>query len=161
LNQRVKHSTETRIEAARLFDAGFGVSAVATHMQIPKDTLRDWLDAHRQGRLIKLADMDIYRNYSTALKVAAVEKFLAGTSKAEILLEFGISNRSVFNKWVAAFRKDGVTGLAAKPKGRKPAVVAPVAQTLEERVLFLEMENEVLKKLHALMDQDLALNKKR
>lgn len=161
MDKRVRYTTETRIEAVRLFDAGFGVSAVATQLNMPVDTLRDWLDAHRQGRLLGLKTMEGSKSYSTELKVAAVEKFLAGTSKSDVLLEFGISQRSVFNKWVAAYRKDGPMGLASKAKGRKPVERDPAHQSLEERVRFLEMENEVLKKLHALMDQDQTLKKKR
>jgi transposase len=161
LDKRVRYTTGTRIEAVRLFDAGFGVSAVATHLSIPIDTLRDWLDSHRQGRLLGLEAMEGNRSYSTELKIRAVEKFLAGASKSDVLLEFGVSHRSIFNKWVAAYRKDGPMGLASKPKGRKPAVRGLASQSLEERLRFLEMENEVLKKLHALMDQDQALNKKR
>lgn len=55
MDGRIRHQTETRIEAARLFDAGFGYTAVATHLRLPAGTLRDWQDAHRQGRLLDLA----------------------------------------------------------------------------------------------------------
>jgi len=161
LDNRVKHSTETRIAAARLFDAGFGFSWVASQIGIPKDTGRDWFDSHRQGRLVGLGLMGVRKSYTVELKLAAVQKFLAGSTKAEILLEFGISNRALFDKWVAAYRQLGANGLVAKSKGRKPQSKDLSKQSLEERVRFLEMENEVLKKLHALMDQDQALNKKR
>ena len=91
--------------------------------------------------------------YSHTLKVAAVEKFLAGKVKADVLAEFGITSRAVLNNWVAAYRADGVLGLVDKPKGRKPRGKDPSSQSLEERIYHLEMENAVLKKFHALMDE--------
>lgn len=161
MDKRVRFTTETRIEAAKLFDAGFGVSMVATHLDMSAGTLRDWRDLHRQGALLGLGVMSGLKSYSADLKVAAVEMFLSGVAKSDVLLEFGISSRGLFNRWVIAYRKDGPAGLVAKPKGRRPAEKRVAEQTLEERVAFLEMENEVLKKLQALMFQQQALKKKR
>jgi transposase len=162
MDGRIKHQIETRIEAARLFDAGFAYSAIATHLRLPPGTLRDWQDAHRQGRLLGLAAMAENKHYSPEAKLAAIEKFLAGTTKAEIIDEFHISNRALFNKWLAIYRTQGAEGLAGKPKGRPKRRVDQSQETLEQKVYRLEMENAVLKKFHALMaKEEAALKAKR
>jgi transposase-like protein len=92
------------------------------------------------------------KSYPQHLEVAAVGKFLAGTPKSQILLEYEISTRSLFNKWVAAYRKDGPEGLVAKTKGPKPSVVG--TESLEQKIYRLEMENALLKKFQALMAKE-------
>ena len=161
MDKRVKHQTETRIAAERLFDAGFGVSYIVRNLSISRYTIRDWQTSYRQGRLLGLVAMSGNNRYSHTLKVAAVEKFLAGKAKADVLAECGITSRAVLKKWVSAYRADGVLGLADKPRGRKPRGKDPSSQSLEERIYHLGMENAVLKKFHALMDEQKALNKKR
>jgi len=98
---------------------------------------------------------------SHTFKATAVEKFLAGKEKADVSAEFGITSRAVLNKWVASYRADGVLGLVDKPRGRKPRGKDPSSQSLEERICHLDAESAVLKKFHALMDEQKALNKKR
>lgn len=154
MDGRRKHKTETRIEAARLFDAGFGYGAVATYLRLPEGTCREWFDSHRSGRLIGLGSVSGYKNYGFDVKVAAVQKFLAGTMKAEILAEFDITSRSLFNKWVAAYRQHGVEGLRPKAKGRPKKNPDPNSESDAEKIFRLEMEVEVLKKLIALRSEE-------
>jgi transposase-like protein len=159
MDGRIRHQIETRIKAARLFDAGFGYSAIATRLRLPAGTLRNWQDAHRQGRLLGLAVMAENKHYSPEAKLTAVEKFLAGTIKAEVIDEFQISSRSLFNKWLAIYRSEGAQGLTGKPKGRPKRGVDQSQETLEAKVYRLEMENAVLKKFHALMAKEEAAPK--
>jgi len=154
MDGRIRHSEAVRIEAARHFALGYGAGAVATFLGLPHGTMRKWQDAYRQGHLLNLGVVRENRIYSRQVKQAAVEKFLAGTPKSEIIFEFGISTRTVFERWVAAYRKDGPSGLDPKPKGRKPSVVGK--ESLEQKVYRLEMENALLKKFQALMAEDQA-----
>lgn len=152
MDGRFNFSEETRMEVARLFALGHGARAVATYLGLSHSTMRRWQDDYRQGHLLNSGVVREIRKYPQQLKQAAVEKFLAGTPKAQIILEFGISTRAVFDKWVAAYRKDGPPGLAPRPKGRKPSVAG--TETLEQKVYRLEMENALLKKFQALMTHD-------
>lgn len=152
MDGRIRYSEETRIEVARLFTLGHGAKAVATYLDLPYDTMRVWEDSFRQGCLLDSGGVRENKSYSEQLKVAAVEKFLAGTPKTEIILEFEISTRAVFNKWVFAYRKDGAKGLVAKAKGRKPLVAGQ--ESLEQKIYRLEMENALLKKFQALMAKE-------
>lgn len=161
MDKREKYSSETRIEAARLFDAGFGLKSVTTHLGLAQGTARDWVDAHRQGRLFGLAVMG-NRKYSVQEKVAAVEMFLSGFSKAQVLEKFQISQRSLFTKWVAVYREFGPAGLADKPRGRPRKISGHTPETDAQRIYRLELKIAVLKKSIALLaEEDLALKTKR
>lgn len=154
MDGRFNYSEETRRQVAGLFALGHGARAVATYLGFPHGTMRQWQDAYRQGHLLHSGSVKEIKIYPQQLKVAAVEKFLSGTSKTDIVLEFGISARSLFDKWVATYRKDGPSGLAPKPKGRKPSVVGK--ESLEAKVHRLEMENALLKKFQALVAEEKA-----
>lgn len=161
MDKRVKHSNKTRIKAAKLFDAGLTYSEVSREIAIPLYTLRVWQDSHNQNRLIGSGLMKRNRKYSPELKLLAVEKFLAGTRKEDVLIEFSISNRSVFNKWLNLYRRDGAAALQPMPVGRKPKASKPGEETSEEKIERLEMENALLKKYHALMAENAAQGSKR
>jgi len=152
MDGRIRYSEEVRIEVARLFTLGHGAKAVATYLGLPFGTMRTWHDAYRLGNLLNSGAVRENKFYPEQLKQAAVEKFLAGTPKAEIILEFEISTRAIFDKWVAAYRKDGPSGLAPKPRGRKPLIVGQ--ESLEQKIYRLEMENALLKKFQALMAKE-------
>ena len=151
---RIGYCEEIRIQAAGQFALGCSARAVARYLGLPYETMRAWQDAYRQGSLLNSSAVRENKSYSYELKVAAVEKYLAGTPKSEIIAEFAISTRALFNKWVAAYRKDGASGLVAKAKGRKPSV--PGTESLEAKLYRLEMENAILKKFHALMAKERA-----
>lgn len=156
MDNRERYTTETRIEAARLFDAGFGFTMIAKHLGLPTYTLRDWEDSHKQGRLIGLGSMGPKKQYSTEVKLAAVERFLTGTSKAQVLEDFQISTRAVFNRWLIIYRDFGADGFNGPPRGRPKKNRDRLLETDAEKIYRLEMENEVLKKLIALRMQEKA-----
>jgi transposase len=152
----IRHKTETRIEAARLFDAGFGYKWVAKNLMLSESTMRIWQDSHKQGRLLGLGSVTSYKKYSAELKLAAVEKFLSGTVKPDVMLEFSISTRAMLNKWLAIYRDHGPQGLMEKPKGRPKQNKDRLLETDSQKIHRLELENAVLKKLIALESQEQA-----
>ncbi len=80
--------------------------------------------------------------FSQETKLEAVRAHLEeGQSVLEVMARFGISSRSTLQLWCAGYRKRGVAGLKARPKGRPPAV----SESVEEELRRLRMENEVLR----------------
>lgn len=152
MDGRIGYSEEIRIQAAELFASGYGARTVARYLVMPLSTICTWLDSYRQDCLLNSGAVRENKIYPQHLKVAAVEKFLAGTPKSQILLEYEISTRALFNKWVATYRKEGPEGLVAKTKGPKPSVVG--TESLEQKIYRLEMENALLKKFQALMAKE-------
>ena len=83
--------------------------------------------------------------YPLEVKLEAVRLFLEeGLTKAEIRKRLGLTKGRV-QTWVRIYRREGPTGLN-KPQGRPRK---EGQESLEEKVARLEMENELLKKLHA------------
>ena len=103
------------------------------------------------------------RNYSPEFKLNVIQAVKNGKFSAEAAcLHFGIANSGVVNQWLQAFEKQGINGLIPKPKGRptmKPKYpkMPPKPKTEEERlkyrILELEAENAILKKLQELNQQ--------
>ena len=95
------------------------------------------------------------QKYSTETKIAAVEAFLNGTVKPQVMQDFQIRSDAALDRWIRVYRNDGPEGLLPrKPTGRPPKQPSPAAEeTLEEKVQRLEMENAALKKLQALASQ--------
>lgn len=144
------HSPEALIEAARLFDEGFGYAAAARQLALSRYTLRDWHDQHKQGMLIGLGPMS-HHKFSYEEKLAAVEILAAGATKTEVMQRLSIPSRAVLNKWFASYRLEGPEALAPKPKGRRPKDKTQVQETDAQRIIRLEMELAVLKKYNALL----------
>ena len=103
------------------------------------------------------------RNDSSEFKLNVIQAVKNGQFFAETAyLYFGIANSSVISWWLQAFEKQGINGLMPNPKGRptmKPKYpkMTPKPKTEEEllkyRILELEAENAILKKLQELNQQ--------
>jgi len=71
-------------------------------------------------------------------------------------IQFGISGSSTVRQWEQRYLENGIEGLENKKKGRKPRTPKPKPpktreEELLERIEDLEIENEYLKKLNALV----------
>jgi hypothetical protein len=99
-------------------------------------------------------------SFTSEFKIMAVEKNLAGRTPTEIFTEAGIDTslfheelprKSIF-RWKKIYLADGAQGLADEKRGRK-ATGRPKDQkfaSIEAELEYLRLENEFLKKLHAL-----------
>lgn len=88
-----------------------------------------------------------YKNYPVEVKLKAVQMYLEGVSTQTIVEEMGLKNRGRLYEWTHKYRLDGDKGLedhrGYKNKSRK----TEEEQSMEERLLHLELENHHLKKL--------------
>lgn len=84
------YSEETRMEVARLFALGLGAKIVATHLDPPHGTGHRGQDSYPQGHV---SHSDFVRNQDLPQQHTrvAVEKFLVGIFRRDMVLEFGIS----------------------------------------------------------------------
>lgn len=89
------------------------------------------------------------KEYPLSVKLQAVRMFLEeGKTKAEIREILGLSEGRV-KIWVKQYRQEGEAGLH-KPRGRS----RKQAESVEEELSRLRMENELLKKFHAELRKD-------
>ena len=104
-----------------------------------------------------------YTNYSAQFKLDVLNYMIEqGTSLHETAAIFGIAAPSTIIQWRKQFETHGFDALQSKKKGRpsmkketnkqpKQAPVEGSTEALQARIKQLEMENEYLKKLNALV----------
>ena len=94
-----------------------------------------------------MADRKRWQHYPLETKLEAVRLFYEeGKTRAQITEQLGILDRSRVKKWLAQYRQGGAAALAKKPRGpgRRPK-----KENKDAYIARLEMENDLLKKLHA------------
>jgi transposase-like protein len=71
--------------------------------------------------------------YSFELKLALVERFIAGETAQDLAAEAGLSSSGLLKNWAAAYRREGADALRPKPHGRagKPGSPAPAPPPAE------------------------------
>lgn len=96
------------------------------------------------------------QSFSFEFKLAVVQRFLAGESKADLAREFGLSSPKLVENWARIYRNEGEEGLRPKRRGRPrtdPTVPAGAESALEQ----LRRENARLRAENALLGKVLAL----
>jgi len=58
------------------------------------------------------------KSYSFEVKLALVQRFLAGETGQDLAVEAGLSSRQQLQKWVRDYRLEGEDGLRPKGNGR-------------------------------------------
>ncbi len=133
-------------------------------------TLCRWIAQFNHSGINGLAVLGRKQTYSPEFKLTVIQAVKNGQFSAErACIHFGIANSSVVSQWLKAFEKQGINGLLSKPKGRptmKPRYpkMPPPPKTEEERlqlrILELEAENAILKKLQELKQQKMLKKQK-
>jgi hypothetical protein len=143
--------------------SGKNRSLTSKHFQLADRTLQCWIKQFNHNGINGLAVLGKKRHYSPEFKLNVVQAVKNGQFSAETTcLYFGIANSATVSQWLQAFDKQGINSLLPKPKGRstiKPQYpkMPPKPKTEEERlkyrILELEAENAILKKLQELNQQ--------
>ena len=104
-----------------------------------------------------------YTNYTQQFKLDVLNYMVEhGTSLIETAAIFKIAATSTITTWRKQLEKQGLDALQSKKKGRpsmkkeshsslKPSATESATEVLEARIKQLEMENDYLKKLNALV----------
>jgi len=150
-----KYSKEEKLAAIKAVAAGESIAWVARRYQISKSVLKwDVRNYHEYGE---------QRLNSQAYGWPAEQKYEVlkymhenHLSCQETGIQFGISGSSTVWQWEKRYLENGIEGLQDKKKGRKPRTLKPKPpktreEELLERIEDLEIENEYLKKLNALV----------
>lgn len=136
-----------------------------------RDTvILNWVNQYKQNGVE--AFLKRYTNYTQQFKLDVLNYMIEnGTSLFETAAIFNIPAPSTIIVWKKQLETQGIDALQSKKKGRpsmkkesnKQSKQAPVegsVEALEARIKQLEMENEYLKKLNALVqNKEKSLNK--
>lgn len=151
----MRHSKEVLVEAAELFEMGYGSAAVSSALGLSRKTVEKWLYTCRAlGKEALL--VTTHRKYDHETKVQAASAVVDGCmNKLEAMGRFGIRSLSALERWCRDYREGGPEALLPKPGGRprkSPRAYASREEELEARVRELELELEIQKRINALAD---------
>lgn len=144
MDARSSLSAEQREAAVALFEKGIADMATASSLGVhrkPVGRLYERWKIRGRGALVT---KPIRQMYSFEVKLALVERFIAGETSLNLATEAGLSSPLLLQKWVREYRRDGADGLRPKPKGRPRSPEAPPPAEVSE-LERLRRENELLR----------------
>ena len=169
MSRKTKYIYELRREILRqYFEEQRSLSFLSNEYLIDAGTIRKWRDMYlcNGDKGIK----PINNKYSGKFKEEVLEYYYTHNMLLrETAAYFNIPSTSTITKWLSLYEKDGISGLYKERRGRKlkkkstKQVYIPshppkdIKELSHEEALkeleYLRMENEVLKKYHALLRQ--------
>ena len=126
-----------------------------------------WRLNYREMGDIGLEDGFIKKNFTVKDKIKAVKLVLKGKSYCEVARKMGMRSHSCVRRWYLVYMQDGVAGLQYR-KGIKVSTSVEISTPMKKRLSksereellalrkrneILELENEYLKKLDALVSK--------
>lgn len=174
MERKVKYNYEFKLRCVEeVLKNHRSAESVAKEHGFDESNLRRWVSFYRKYGLKSLEPRQ-NQTYSAAFKAKVLRTIeRKSLSLNEACLSFNISNTSVIISWQKRFEKLGLAGLEDKLKGRPKSMAYKRAKkksnkplTREEELLLenesLRAENELLKKLQALIQaEEAAQSKKR
>ncbi|MCO5240541.1 MAG: helix-turn-helix domain-containing protein [Chitinophagaceae bacterium] len=166
--KRNKYNYDFRLRCVEaVLQKGQSVSEAAREKGVDRANLRLWVGFYnRYGKAGLKARSK--RHYDAAFKqqvLTTIDKELLSLRAA--CFRFNIPSESVIINWRKAYESTGQSGLIPQPKGRPKKMDKPIKRkkrksakplTREEELLleneYLRAENELLKKLQALVQTD-------
>lgn len=150
-----KYSIEERVNAALAVQAGESIGGVAKQFGMSERVV------NRSVRLFEAHGRNGLQSHAynwTAEQKYQVLKYMHENNLTcqDVSIQLGISGSSTVWQWEQRYLENGIEGLENKKKGRKPRIAKPKPpktreEELLERIEDLEIENEYLKKLNALV----------
>jgi transposase len=157
-----KFSAEEKLEAVnRALNGKESYRSIAKSLGVDDKAIHKWLKQYEFNGV--KAFIKSYTNYTPQFKLDVLNFMIEhGTSLNETAAIFGISAPSTIIKWRKKYESQGFDALQSKKKGRpsmkketnkqpKQTLVEGSTEALQARIKQLEMENEYLKKLNALV----------
>ena len=157
-----KYTNHQKLEAVTRFqNSTESVYGIATSLGIPDPIVRNWIKQFEYHGLAAFEKS--YTTYTSEFKMNVLNYMNEnGVSSNEAAVIFKISSPRLIRKWRKKLETDGYDALISKKKGRptmkketnkqpKQSLVEGSTEALQARIKQLEMENEYLKKLNALV----------
>ena len=148
-----------------MYEAGFTVKQICLKYDIYISTLRRIKRQYREHGIESFKEKGKNTKYPIDYKIEIVKRILNGESMTSVAAELCVNDGMIYS-WVKKYNELGYNGLIEKKKGRLPKMRPkenkndiPMDEKdkrikeLEERNAQLEMENDLLKKLRALVQQ--------
>lgn len=157
-----KFSAEEKLKVVlRYLNGNETARSIAREIGVMHRSLLTWVKQYEHNG--EEAFVKQYTNYTAQFKLDVLNFMIEnGTSLNETAAIFHIAAPSTIHVWRKQFQTKGFDALQSKKKGRpsmkrdsnkqlKQALVEGSTEVLQARIKQLEMENEYLKKLNALV----------
>lgn len=159
-----KHSLEFKLSLIRLYLKGASIRGLSTEFGVRQSLLQKWVGHYQQDGAASLMP-NHGRSYSKEFKQQVVLAYhQTGLSLYECCLKYKIPSHSTLLTWVRQYKQSGINGFN-NARGRPSTMTKKTTfkrtygpltrlEELERENLYLRAENEVLKKLEALAQQE-------
>ena len=166
----MRYDLDFKQQVIAYYEQGNTGKATAQAFDIDDKTVSKWVRQYQKGGIDAIKPKSSKATYSSAFKLNVLTTMLEeGLSQSEVALNYNISAPALISQWHSAYRRQGISGLESKPKGR-PAMSKPyitdkpddeksVAE-LKRELEYLRAENAYLKKLDALLKAEEQASKK-
>lgn len=157
-----KLTRENKIEIYERRLKGETISSLSKNFNINMSNI-EYLVALIRKHGYDILRSDNNRVYSKEFKLQVINRvFINQESVNSVAIDIGLTSSSILNNWLLKFKENGYN-VIEKKKGRKPKSMTKPKKNnkilsekdkikqLEEENLYLEAENEYLKKLEALV----------
>ena len=157
------YSPELKLEIVQKYLQGKGgVKKLAEEYHVHKGDIQKWRDAYLEHGVEGLNPMP--KSYSGDFKISVVEYMhTTGSSLRKTAAHFNIPCRDLITKWERIYYEEGKEALYIERRGRaskmgikkprRPKKNVNENEDLLAEVQRLQMENEYLKKLNALIQE--------
>ena len=160
---------EDKLEIIKMYETGYSIPVISKKFKVNKSVIKQIERQYREHGIKSFKPKGKNTKYSPEFKLEIVNRVLNGESKSGIAAELCV-NKGMIHSWVKKYKELGYNGLTTK-QGRPRKMKDKNKQTkkvnaskelddkdkrikeLEERNAQLEMENDLLKKLRALVQQ--------
>lgn len=173
----MKLTEEDKKRIIELRKQGLGYRTIAKRFKIGHSTIRKILYAYELHGHEGIKHPPKNKKYSAEFKLEVINRVFQGESKTRLAAEYNLPGAGTIVLWMKKYEEIGYNGLEGKqgrPRGRPKIMTkkekknTPLTNEereefnqLKKKLKYLEMENEVLKKLDALVKERLKQQKKK
>ena len=160
-----KLTTDDKRKIVELYKEGFGYNVIARKIGISHTRVQEIIRQYEVFGALSLEVSHSNKKYTPMFKLELIQRVLNGESIWKVATENMISRGQMY-KWIKKYKEMGYNSLSiqqGRPKIMKPETKKSMLinedekdkriRELEERNAQLEMENDLLKKLKALVQQ--------
>ena len=170
----MKLTLEDKIKIIELRMKGWGKERIAKQFNIPNSLVKNIYDKYELYGLEGIKHHLKNRKYSADFKLEVINRVIQGESKTQLATLYNLPGAGTIVSWMKKYEELGYNGLEGRPRGRQKIMTkeekknTPLTKNerdefneLKKKLEYLEMENEVLKKLDALVKERLKQQKRK
>ena len=177
----MKLTLEDKFKIIELREKGYGFGTIAKQFKVKDTTIKRIWYRYKNHGVNGIIHPLKNRSYSPELKLEIINRVFQGESKTSLAAIYNLPGECTIISWMKKYEELGYNGLENKQKGRPKSMSrkpkeetktikdnTPLTNEEREELIrlrkekeYLEMENEILKKLDALVQMRLKQQEKK